>query len=171
MSEPTEPTTDEKKSDRVFFWVAGGSLALAFGVLFAMLESAYQGPAGFAFRIGGGTWAAFALGAAGGLLAWKLVSQAATARATLILLLLVGLATFLYPLRFLQMQSLAEVVPGLAISIVALTCLGLILWRIKCALDRDEARNGIVSAERGMRSAELKKLRGKVNSKQVISDQ
>ena len=142
----SEPTVEEKKSDRMFFWIAGISLALAFGALFAMLESAHQGPAGFVFRIGGGTWAAFALGAAGGFLAWKLVSQAATARATLIVLVLVGFATFLYPLRFLQTQALVEVAPGLAISVVALTCLGLILWRIKCALDRDEARNGKVSA-------------------------
>jgi hypothetical protein len=143
----SETSADEKKNDRVFFWFAGGSVSLAFGVLSATLASAHQSPSGFVFRAGGGAWVAFALGAAGGLLVWRIVSDTSPARAslvlraTLILLLLGGLATFLYPLRFLQTQTLIDVGYGLATGVVALTCLGLILWRIKRALDRDTTEN------------------------------
>lgn len=151
----SEPTVEDKRNDRVFFWFAGGSLALAFGVLLATIESSHQGPTGFVFDTGGATWAAFAVGAAGGLLVWKLVSDTSTARAssvlkaTLILLVLGGLATFLYPLRFLRTETLVDAAHGLVTSAVALTFVGYFLWRIKKALDRDAEENtGVEQAGR-----------------------
>ena len=140
----------DAKNDRVFFGFAAGSIALAFGVLFATIESARQSPSGFVFQTGGGTWLAFAVGAVLGAIVWKIVSSTSVARvgsvmrATLVLLLLGGLATFLYPLRFLKPQTLIDVSHGLVTGVVAVGFLAYMLWRIKRALDRDATENATV---------------------------
>ncbi len=137
------------KNERDFLRIASISTALAFGAVLGSIESLRKDGSGFSFQFSGKTLVAFGIGAAVGFLYWKLVSLSAMHSASRLLrlssslLLLGAVGVFLYPLRFLSAEKLAEVWQGLAADAVVLSVLGVILWRIKRFLDRDSARAGI----------------------------
>jgi len=139
------------KNERDFLRIASISTALAFGTVLGSMTSLHKDASAFSFQFSGKTLVAFGIGAAVGFLYWKLVSLSATHRASRLLrlssslLLLGAVGVFLYPLRFLSAEKLAEVWQGLGADAVVLSVLGVILWRIKRFLDRDSARAGIAA--------------------------
>jgi hypothetical protein len=144
-----ETGSPRSKNERDFLRIASISTALAFGAVLGSIESLRKDGSGFSFQLSGATVVGFMAGAAVGFLYWKLVSLSARHRASRLLrlssslLLLGAVGVFLYPLRFLSAEKLAEVWQGLGADAVVLSVLGVILWRIKRFLDRDSARAGI----------------------------
>lgn len=144
---PTNAVTlsAESKNERDFFRIASVSTALAFGAMVASVESLRRDAAGYSFQLSVGTAVAFAVGAAAGWLYWNLVARNAARRSTAslraasLLLVLAGVGAFLYPLRFVSPENLADILKGLALDTVALGLVGVILWRIKRFLDQDSA--------------------------------
>ncbi len=134
------------KSQRDFFRIASVSTALAFGVVVGSVASLRKDGSAFSFQFSGAAVVGFLVGATIGLLYWRVVSLSAARgtsrllRVTSFLLFLGAVAMFLFPLRFLSMEKLAEVWQGLAAAAIALSLLGLILWRIKKFLDHDSTR-------------------------------
>ena len=145
-----ETGSPRSKNERDFLRIASISTALAFGTVLGSMASLHKDASAFSFQLSGATVVGFMVGAAVGVLYWKLVSLSATHRASRLLrlssslLLLGAVGVFLYPLRFLSAEKLAEVWQGLGADAVVLSVLGVILWRIKRFLDRDSARAGIV---------------------------
>ena len=134
------------KNERDLLRIASISTALAFGTVLGSMASLQQDGSGFLFHFSGGTVIAFMVGAAVALLYWKLVSLSEARGASRLLrissslLLLGAVGVFLYPLRFLASEKLAEVRQGLVAAALALSLLGFILWQIKRFLDRDAIR-------------------------------
>jgi hypothetical protein len=151
-SGPVEETgTPRSKNERDFLRIASISTALAFGTVLGSMASLRKDASAFSFQFSGETLVAFGIGAAVGFLYWKLISLSSTLKTSLllrvatVLLLLGSVGVFLYPLRFLSAEKLAEVWQGLGADAVVLSVLGVILWRIKRFLDRDSARAGIAA--------------------------
>jgi hypothetical protein len=141
-----ETSRAQSKDERLFFGIVSYSTALAFGGMLASLEALYNDTSGFSFHFSVGTLAAFAIGFAVGLIYWRIVSLDAAGGASLLLrassflLLLGGVAAFLYPLRFLPAEKLHEVLQGLTAAVVALSLIALMLWRLKIFFDQDAAK-------------------------------
>lgn len=139
------------KNERDFLRIASISTALAFGTVLGSMASLRKDASAFSFQFSGETLVAFGIGAVIGFLYWKLVSLSAILKTSLLLrvasslLLLGAVGVFLYPLRFLSAEKLAEVWQGLAADAVVLSVLGVILWRIKRFLDRDSTQASIVA--------------------------
>ena len=146
----TEPlNTEGANSQRDFLRIASLSTALAFGVVLGSVEALRRDPSGFAFKISVGTFVAFAIGLAIGVVYWKIVTLNATGNPSLLrrvasfFLLLGGSVAFLYPLRFLPGEKLPEVFEGLATAAVALSLIGFMLRTLQQFFDQDEMRTEV----------------------------
>ncbi len=129
------------KNERVFFGIVSCATALGLGVMLASLQALYKDGSGFAFRISAGTIAAFAIGAAAGLVYWRAALRSCfLRRISSLILFAVGAGAFLYPLRFLPGEKLPEVFQGIGAAAVALSILGFMLWRLMRFFDQDAAR-------------------------------
>jgi hypothetical protein len=121
--------------------IAAYSLSLGFGLAAGVTAALGRSPAGFSFKMSTAAVAAFAVGAAGGLLFWKVVAQKALgARSGALLLVLGGAALFLYPLRFVPLDKLPEIAQGLGTAFAAISFGLYLLWRVKRFFDADSAR-------------------------------
>jgi hypothetical protein len=124
-----------------------GSTALGLGCMAATLEALRPSAAGFGFKVSGWTFVAFAMGLGAGLLYWKLeAGSRLVGRIANAALLLGGVAGFLYPLRFVPEDKMADIGIGLGLAVCALSLVGFMLWRLKSFFDKDdeaaEARKG-----------------------------
>ncbi len=139
------------KNERDFLRIASISTALAFGTVLGSMASLHKDAAAFSFQFSGKTLVGFGIGAVIGFLYWKLISVSATLKTSLLLrvatllLLLGSVGVFLYPLKFLSSEKLAEVRQGLGADAIVLSLLAIILWRIKRFLDRDSAPAAIAA--------------------------
>jgi hypothetical protein len=141
---PTNPagktveTEVETRNTREFFKIASVSTAIGFGCGVGSLQSLHWGPAGLMFQVSAGTFVAFAIGAAVGLLYWRAVTSGArSARNGSKWLLLGGVALFFYPLRFVPAEKLPDIAIGLALAVTALSTVACMLWQVKRFLDHD----------------------------------
>src|ERR1700733_13166834 len=87
--------------------------ALTWGGIMASLQALTPAPAGFSFHVSWLTVAAFIGGTAAVYFFWRLIAEA--------LLILSGVAAFLYPLRFVPKSKLPEISIGLAFAVAALS--------------------------------------------------
>jgi hypothetical protein len=125
---------------RAFFKIVVGSTALGLGFLAAAIEAVGRDVGGFTFQASAGTFVAFALGMAAGLYFWKVAVRSLWAvRAGSALLVLAGFGGFLYPLRFVPNDKMAEIGIGLGFAVCALSCGAFMLWRMKRFFDEDDA--------------------------------
>lgn len=138
----------ESQNDSDFFRVATVSICLSFGVMIASLQALQPSTAGFSFKITGGTWVAFVLGAVLSYGYWRLASQPATTpgrrlfrRICTWLLMLSGVGALLYPLRFLPAERLPDVAIGFTCAVVVLSFVGYLMWRLKKFFDQDEEQS------------------------------
>jgi len=103
----------------------------------------------FSFQFSGKTLVAFGIGSRRGCLYWKLVSLSAMHSASRLLrlssslLLLGAVGVFIYTLRFLSAEKLAEVWQGLGADAVVLSVLGSFCGGLTLSRP-DYARAGIV---------------------------
>jgi len=143
-------TKNERDVLRIMIW---GS-AVAFGFLAAALQALRPRPAGFTFNISALTWLAFILGTGVGVIFWKIVlSRAGGAREKRVrfvielVLLLLGAAAFLYPLRFVPSEKLPELLIGLVTAAVALSIVAGLLIMMGRFLGSDEKKNRLDAHE------------------------
>jgi hypothetical protein len=122
---------DETKNERDVFQIIIWGTAVAFGFLAAALQALRPTPAGFTFQVSPLTFFAFAVGTGVFRLFWKIIlngsggarQKSARFWAELALLVL-GMAAFLYPLRFVPSEKLPEMITGLVTAAFALSMLG-----------------------------------------------
>jgi hypothetical protein len=140
-----ELTNRAASNDQRLFKIASYSTALAFGAVLASDQALIKDASGFSFHLSMGTPAVFAVGFAAGLIYWRIVLAGATGGRALLLrissflLLLGGVASFLYPLRFLPAERLPEVFIGLSTAAVALSLVAFVLWQFKKFFDQETA--------------------------------
>ena len=122
--------------------------ALTWGAIVASLEALTLAPSGFSFHITWLTVVAFLAGTAAVCFFWLMMLRKlggpAEKRWRLtaeVLLILSGVAAFLYPLRFVPKSKLPEISIGLASAAVALSIVGLLLLAIRRFLNADERQN------------------------------
>ncbi len=126
-------------SSRLFNWVASISAAIGIGAAVACLQSLRWDSAAMTFQITMGSWAAFALGAAGGMLLWwAAASGHRSARYSAWAAAVAGLVMLLYPLRYVSPGKLREFTVGGGTAVVAVTIGAFLLWKVKQGLDSDE---------------------------------
>jgi hypothetical protein len=129
----------EAAFNRGLFGIVLFSTALALGGMAAAIQALHRSAAGFRFQISLGTLAAFAAGTAAGLLYWKLAARSLLAvRLATAFLVLAGVGAFLYPLRFVPADKLADIAIGLAAATCAVSIIAFLLWRVKRFLDADD---------------------------------
>jgi FtsH-binding integral membrane protein len=147
--ESLKPTTAAEKSDsesrssRDFYRIASLGTALGFGTAAASTASLCSSSVGFSFQLSVATFVAFVVGAAVGLIYWRLVaSNSKAARRASFLIALAGVGLFLYPLRFVPAGNLHDLIIGLILAACALSIVGFLLWRVKRFLDKDSQQSG-----------------------------
>jgi len=118
--------------------------AIAFGCLVASLEALRSSPSGMSFQISLRTLLAFALGAAAVFPFWKIVFNLVSRNRqrsrhvwAALLLLLIGVAAFLYPSRFVPSEKLHDMYIGLIFAVCALSLLAGLLVMIGRFLESD----------------------------------
>ena len=135
-----EKSDSESKSSRDFYKIAALGTALGFGAAAASTASLRSSPVGFSFQLSAATFVAFAVGAAVGLIYWRLIaSNSKAARRASLLIALAGVGLFLYPLRFVPAGNLHDLIIGLILAACALSIVGFLLWRVKRFLDTDSS--------------------------------
>jgi len=161
-SDPVEKTgLPRSKNERDFLRIASISTALAFGTVLGSMASLSKDASAFSFQFSGKTLVGFGIGAVIGFLYWRLISVSSALKTSLllrmatVLLLLGSVGVFLYPLKFLSAEKLAEVRQGLGADAIVLSLLGLILWRIKRFLDQDSMPPAI-AADKSAAKQELR---------------
>lgn len=123
------------------------STALAFGSMLATLEALRPDGDGFTFQVTYKTAIAFLAGGAIAFPVWRIIlngtrlgqRQMSFATGTMVVLLLVvGVGAFLYPLRFVPRSKWPEIRTGLITAACALSCVACLLWGVKRFMDTDE---------------------------------
>jgi hypothetical protein len=144
--EPIKPTDlivapqEEPALGGGLFKIVVASTALALGCMAAALQSLRRGASGFAFQFSFGTFVAFAVGLAAGILYWKLASRNLFgARLGNTLLVLAGVGAFLYPLRFVRADKVSDIAIGLGAATCAISLVGLLLLKMKRFFEADTA--------------------------------
>lgn len=129
--------------------------SIGFGCVVGSLEALRPSHAGFTFQITGRSFVAFAIGAILVFPFWRIIfspsqsaHQTASRRWAMIFLAILGLASFLYPLRFIPNEKISSLLIGLGAAICALTGVAGLLWMMKRFLDRDARQNENPSGEK-----------------------
>jgi hypothetical protein len=120
--------------------------ALTWGGIMASLQALRPDATGFSFHASWLTFVAFIAGTASVYFFWKVMLRKAAGqklwrRIAEALLILSGVAAFLYPLRFVPKAKLPEISIGPAIAFVALSMVGFLLLAIRRFLLADARRN------------------------------
>lgn len=133
------------------FKIAGIGASLAFGAMVATLFALKSAPNGFAFEINIGTVVSFFAAAAFAWSYWRMVERMATdknpqkRRKKFIVfsigLVLVGLVSFAYPMKFIPAEKRGDVFVGLALAFACITGVGMVMWKVKKFLDADLKRS------------------------------
>ena len=142
-----KPATDSSG----LFRIAGLGASVAFGAMVASLFAVKATPEGLAFELNLATVLAFV---AAGILAWfywRMVARMASDKAPQqrrkkfivfsLGLILVGLVSFLYPLKFVPAEKRWDVFVGLSLAAGCITAIGLVMWKVKKFLDADLKRS------------------------------
>jgi hypothetical protein len=138
LDEAETKSESESRNERELFKIASLSLAIGFGCGVGSLQSLHWGPSGLFFKVSFGTFVAFAIGAAVGMLYWRsATSSVASARKSSLWLLLGGVCLFFYPLRFVPADKLPDILIGLSLAVAALSTVAFMLWQVKRFLDSD----------------------------------
>ena len=138
---------------RTLFRIVGLATGLAFGTMVGSLFAVRNSPGGLVFELNAASVIAFL---AAGVLAWfywRMVAKLATGAvpgmkpkfpprfaAFSAALALIGLAAFLYPLRFIPAEKRADIFIGLLLAVAVLSGVGFVMWKVRNFLEADAER-------------------------------
>jgi hypothetical protein len=140
---------DDSKTQRRLYPIFTFSTALAFGCMLGTLEALRPDADGFHFEVSYKTLIAFVAGGAIAFPVWRLILNGTRlgqrnlnfATGTMVVLLLVlGVGAFLYPLRYVPREKWPEIRTGLITAVCALSCVAGLLWGVKRFVDSDEKK-------------------------------
>jgi hypothetical protein len=144
----------ETKNERDIRRIMVGGTAIGFGFMVASLEALRSSSSGFSFQITWRTCVAFVLGATALVPFWKIVFGLVSGDRTrsrhvwaALLFLLIGVAAFLYPTRYVPSEKLPELYTGFFLAVCTLSLLAGILIVIGRFLEADDKNNQIHSDE------------------------
>ena len=134
--------TDPAKSKRQFARLVQGSIALSLGAMAAFLWSLKQVNPRTRFEFSTGTVIAFFIAAAASWSVWQVIArggrQARFSFATFALVITaLTVAAFAYGVKDVSRQKIHEVAIGAVLAILALSILGMALWRVVRFLEHD----------------------------------
>ncbi len=142
-------TKNERDVMRIMIW----GTAIAFGFLAASLQALRPNTSGFTFQVSVLTLLAFTVGVGIVIVFWKIIlnrSGGARQKSRRIMaelvLLLVGMGAFLYPLRFVPTEKLPDMLTGLITAVCALSLLGCLLVMMGKFLESDHKQNRLPSS-------------------------
>jgi nicotinamide riboside transporter PnuC len=133
------------------FRIAGIGASLAFGIMVASLFALKSGPTGLTFELNAATIVSFLIAGAFAWFYWRMVARMAGARAPeqkkkkfiafSLGLVLVGIISFLYPLKFIPEEKRKDVFIGLTLALCCIAGVGFVMWKVKKFLDADLKRS------------------------------
>jgi hypothetical protein len=138
---------DDSQTQRRLYPIFTFSTALAFGCMLATLEALRPDSDGFHFVTSYKTLIAFVAGGAIAFPLWRIIlngtrlGQRNLSLATgfmVVVLLVLGVGAFLYPLRFVPREKWPEIRTGLITAVCALSGVATLLWGVKRFMDSDE---------------------------------
>lgn len=131
--------------------LGGIGAALAFGAMVATLFALKPVPDGLSFQINAGVVLSFIGAGAFAWFYWRMVARMATDKAPAQRkkkfiafsagLALIGVISFLYPLKFIPAEKRKDVFIGLALAFGCISGVGLVMWKVKRFLDADLRRS------------------------------
>jgi hypothetical protein len=138
-------------NDSALFRIAGVGASLAFGAMVASLFAIKPVPDGLAFELNAGAVISFLLAAIFAWFYWRMIARMAAEKAPeqrkkkfvvfSLGLVLVGVISFLYPLKFIPAEKRQDVFIGLALAFACITGVGVVMWKVKKFLDADLKRS------------------------------
>jgi hypothetical protein len=145
------PNNESSGSANTLFRIAGVGASIAFGIMVASLFALRSAPNGLTFELNAAAVISFVAAAIPAWFYWRLVARMAMDKAPQqrrkkfivfsVGLLLVGIVSFLYPLKFIPKEKRADVFVGLALAIGCITGVGFVMLKVKRFLDADLKRS------------------------------
>ena len=132
------------RNQRDFLRIVQFATAFAFGVTAGALYALEHTGSGFVLKFSFGVIPAFLTGAAVGWAYWHLIlrraEQTGAKRFKIYswLLVAIGLACFLYPIRYVKRGALSDVVQGVLMAFILVGFIGLLLWFVARLLNAPE---------------------------------
>ena len=136
-----------KTQSSTLFRIAGAGASLAFGVMVGTLFALKPVPDGLAFELNIGAVIAFIAAGVFAWLYWRMIERMASEKAPAqrkrrfvlfsIGVVLVGIVSFLYPLKFVPAEKRKDVFTGLALAVAVLSGVGFVMWKVRNFLEAD----------------------------------
>ena len=137
----------QSKRGSTLFRIAGVGASVAFGVMVGTLFALKAAPDGFAFELNAAAVVAFIAAGAFAWFYWRMIERMAVEEAharrrkRFVLyslgLVLVGIISFLYPLKFIPPEKRKDVFTGLALAVAVLSGVGFVMWKVRNFLEAD----------------------------------
>ncbi len=134
-------------SPKTLFRIAGAGASLAFGAMVGTLFALKPVPDGLTFVLNAGAVISFIAAALFAWMYWRLVERMALEKVPAprkkkfivfsIGLVLVGIVSFLYPLKFIPAEKRKDVFIGLALAVGVLLGVGVVMWKVRRFLEAD----------------------------------
>lgn len=138
----------QARSTHALFRIVGLSTGLAFGGMVGTLFAVKAGPEGITFHVTPPAVIAFLLSGTIAWFYWQLVERMAAGPAPdqrrkrfklfSIGLVVVGIISFLYPLKFIPEEKRRDVFIGLTLAIGCITGVGFVMMKVKRFLEADQ---------------------------------
>lgn len=138
---------EEKFRTSTLFRIAGMGAALAFGAMVASLFALKPAKEGLTFELNAGAVISFLIAATFAWFYWRVIERMASEQEPQprkkkfvvfsIGLVLVGIVSFLYPLKFITAEKRKDVFIGLALAIGCIAGVGVVMLKVKKFLDAD----------------------------------
>jgi hypothetical protein len=132
---------------KTIFRIAGVGASLAFGAMVATLFALKPVPDGLSFVLNVPTVVAFVVAAVFAWMYWRMVERMALEKAPAqrkkkfavfsVGLLLVGIISFVYPMKFIPAEKRRDVFIGLALAIGCIAGVGFVMWKVRNFLEAD----------------------------------
>jgi hypothetical protein len=142
---------ETSQNESALFRIAGLGRSVAFGVMVASLFALRSVPNGFTFELNAAAVISFIAAAVPAWFYWRLVARMAVDKAPQqrkkkfivfsVGLMLVGIVSFLYPLKFIPEEKRKDVFVGLTLAVACVTGVGVVMWKVKRFLDADLKRS------------------------------
>jgi len=133
---------------KVLFRIAGVGTALAFGVMVASLFAVRSTQSGLTFEITAPVVIAFLIAAIVAWFYWRMVVRLASSQEPnkqrkrfalfSVAMVVVGILTFLYPIKFIPPEKRGDVMIGLSLAIGCIAGVAFVMSRVRRFLEADQ---------------------------------